>query len=144
MDANYLQLAAYAGGLAATLVLACYLTPARWWRRPTARNLAIVALGTWGIGAALAHGLDGDSGPQPAQAAAPAPSMAGASFRVYRALNLRAGAGTQSARLAVIPAGALVTLTGERDGDWWQLSADAGGRRHTGWASSLWLRQQTE
>lgn len=138
--------AAYAAGLAATLVVACYLTPTRWWRRPTMRNLTIVALGTWGIGALLQQGLGG-AGPAAAPAlaeAAHAAPLPGAPFRVHRDLNLRLGAGTGAARQALIPAGTLVAPTGRRDGDWWQVRAEIDGKTLTGWASSLWLRRHSE
>lgn len=158
MEANTLRLAAYAGGLAATLILACYLTPARWWRRPTLRNLGIVAIGTCCIGALLLQAFGGGaSTAQAASAAPPAPAAdqatarqpapgAGqaAPFRVHHDLNLRAAAGTGAARLAVVPAGTLVTPTGVRDGDWWQIRAGRDGKTLTGWASSLWLRRQAE
>ncbi|SFU51009.1 SH3 domain-containing protein [Pseudoduganella namucuonensis] len=45
--------AAYLAGLAMTLALASWLTPRAWWRRPTARGLAILAGGTWGAGSLL-------------------------------------------------------------------------------------------
>ncbi|MTV56510.1 SH3 domain-containing protein, partial [Massilia buxea] len=38
---------AYLLALAITLVLAAFLTPRRWWRRPTARGLAVLGAGTW-------------------------------------------------------------------------------------------------
>jgi len=160
MDA-YLPMAVYLGGLAATLVLACYLTPARWWYRPTLRNLGLVAVGTWTIGALMLHAFGGasraEAAPPPAATAASAaargpmdaasPETAPANlapFRVHRDLNLRAEAGTGAARLATIPAGTMVTPTGVRHGDWWQVRADADGKTQTGWASSLWLRRQSE
>lgn len=158
MEANTLRIAAYAGGLAATLILACYLTPARWWRRPTLRNLGIVAIGTWCIGALLLQAFGG--GASTAQAAtgeagaaategatAHAPRAAPeppAPFRVHRDLNLRVAPGTSAERLAVVPAGTLVTPTGERNGDWWQIRTEYDGGTLTGWASSLWLRRQVE
>lgn len=152
MDADYLRVAGYAGGLAATLILACYLTPARWWHRPTLRNLGIVALGTWGIGSTLLQSLGGTV---PAQAAAtpaaPATAPAAAApppaikpFRVHRALNLRSSPGTSAERLTVVPAGSLLTPTGIRDGDWWQVRTEIDGKTQTAWASSLWLRRQGE
>ncbi|WP_342114943.1 SH3 domain-containing protein [Pseudoduganella sp. OTU4001] len=152
MDA-YLPIGAYLAALAATLVVACYLTPARWWRRPTLRNLGIVAGGTWAIGAVLLHALGGSgiavaraapAAPAAVQAAAPGPALAGTPFRVHRDLNLRQSAGTSAARLATIPAGTLIEATGEHDGDWWQVRAEIDGKPLTGWASSLWLRRQAE
>lgn len=151
---SYLPLAAYLGGLAATLVLACYLTPAKWWYRPTLRNLGLVAVGTWTIGLVMLHAFGGAGHAVAAQRAPvdapPAPTQAQTSpadrtpFRVHRDLNLRVEAGTSAARLATIPAGTLVTPTGIRNGDWWQVQADADGKTQTGWASSLWLRRQAE
>jgi hypothetical protein len=44
----------------------------------------------------------------------------------------------------VVPAGAIVTPTGQHDGDWWQVRATIDGRETTGWASSLWLRRSDE
>lgn len=148
MDAHYLRLAAYAGGLTATLILACYLTPAHWWRRPTLRNLGIVALGTWCIGALLLQGFGGAGAAEAAPATAasavvptPPPEVP---YRVHHTLNLRVAPATSAARLALVPAGSLVTATGVRDGDWWQIRAEIDGKTQTGWASSLWLRRQAE
>lgn len=146
---------AYALALILTLWLASWLTPPAWWRRPNLRALAILVAGCWGGGQlllALAR-------PAPAVAAVavatPAPPLldnsaatgvpaAGQPFRVHRALNLRSGAGTGAARLLTVPAGASVTPTGLREGDWWQLQTELDGRRQTGWASSLWLRRSGE
>jgi hypothetical protein len=47
-------------------------------------------------------------------------------------------------RVAVVPIGASVTATGERKGDWWQVSARVDGREVRGWVSSLWLRRPEE
>lgn len=155
----------YGAGLALTLVLAAYLTPARWWRRPTVRGVAITAGGTWACGSALAlaAGLApaGLSAPALARASAQAPAIAAsatagtasaastaAPFRVHRSLNLRAGPDVGSARLAVVPAGAQLIPTGVRSGDWWQVRTGMNGQesRHavTGWVSSLWLRRLAE
>jgi hypothetical protein len=38
----------------------------------------------------------------------------------------------------------MVTATGARDGDWWQVSAKVGGKPVSGWVSSLWLRRAEE
>ena len=70
--------------------------------------------------------------------------IAGQSFQTHRDLNLRASAGVHAARLSVVPAGARVTPTGARDGDWWQISAHVAGRDSIGWVSSLWLRRSGE
>jgi uncharacterized protein YraI len=59
-------------------------------------------------------------------------------------LNLRAASGTGARRIGVVPAGATVTTTGARDGDWWQVSAMVGGKEANGWVSSLWLRRADE
>ncbi len=166
--APWLAAACYLAGLGLTLALAAHLTPAAWWRRPTLRGLLIVAGGTWAIGGALAwlagvapvspslpvlsgsHTASGGSvmpaaNPLPPS---PLPAMDAADavrpFRVHRALNLRAGADVGAARLAVLPAGSVLTPTGQRSGDWWQVRANAGTRVVTGWVSSLWLRQPSE
>lgn len=132
-NVSYLTLAAVATGLVATLVLAAWFTPARWWRQLNMRALAFVGLGTWGI-ASLVLWL----------AQAPAMADAGRTFTVYDDLNLRAEKGTQARRIAVVPAGSVVTATGMRDGDWWHLSARVGGKNVSGWSSSLWLRRPEE
>jgi hypothetical protein len=144
------MIGAFAIGLVATLVLAAFLTPARWWRRPNLRALAILAAGTWGIGSlllwlapapAMATVTPVTAGVAPVRPAAP---NAGRSFHVFEDLNLRAASGTGARRVAVVPAGAQVTATGARDGDWWEVSARVGGRPVTGWVSSLWLRRADE
>lgn len=145
----------YVAGLALTLVLAAHVTPAGWWRRPTVRGLFIVAGGTWACGSALAlaAGLGAPTlshqpvTPTMADAAAqsaPANAAVNRPFRVHRSLNLRADADVGSVRLAVIPAGALLTPTGARHGDWWQVRSHSGDRELTGWVSSLWLRRMAE
>jgi hypothetical protein len=144
------MIGAFAVGLVATLVLAAFLTPARWWRRPNLRALAILAAGTWGIGSlllwlapvpAMATTTPVTAGVAPVRPGAP---TAGRSFHVFEDLNLRAASGTSARRVAVVPAGAQVTATGARDGDWWEVSARVGGRQVTGWVSSLWLRRADE
>ncbi len=127
---SYLAIAAFGFGLVVTLALAAWLTPARWWRQLNARALAIVGVGTWGIGTMVL-----------ALAQPPASPVA---FRVYEDLNLRAAKGTDSARIAVVPAGSVVTTTGAHDGDWWQVSARVDGKEVRGWSSSLWLRRRDE
>jgi hypothetical protein len=143
------MIAAFAIGLAFTLVLAAFLTPRGWWQRPNVRALAVLAAGTWGIGSLLLW-----LAPAPAMAAAPATAdvaamrpatpTAGRTYHVFEHLNLRAASGTGTRRVAIVPAGAEVTATGERDGDWWQVSARVGGSTVTGWVSSLWLRRADE
>ncbi|MFM9434513.1 uncharacterized protein YgiM (DUF1202 family) [Janthinobacterium sp. CG_23.3] len=140
------RLAAYAAGLCLTLILAAWLTPRRWWRRPTARALLLLAGGTWGLGSLMLPlfpvtvTAPGGS-PSVNPAAAPVASQA---YRAHQDLNLRAGAGVNSARIATIPAGAALTPTGVRDGDWWQVSVNVDGHASVGWASSLWLRRAAE
>ncbi len=137
---NHYTAVAYGAGLIATLVLAAWLTPRHWWHRPNVRALAVLAGGTWGIGALLLSLAQG-----PALAAAPLPRVASVNtFRVQDDLNLRAAKGTGGARIGVVPAGTLVTTTGLRDGDWWHVSARVNGRELRGWSSSLWLRRPDE
>ncbi|HEX8606271.1 MAG TPA: SH3 domain-containing protein [Pseudoduganella sp.] len=152
---------AYALGLALALALAPILTPARWWRRPTARGIVILGGGAWAFGALLLYCLP--PGPQPDDAAAmradaPAQQLAqesaqmpenlfpaaGRRYRVHRDLNVRDAAGVGAARLAVVPAGSFVTPTGIHEGDWWQIRYAGAGAAGTGWASSLWLRRAGE
>jgi hypothetical protein len=59
-------------------------------------------------------------------------------------LNLRTARATGAPRLAVLPAGTLVTRSGAFDGDWWRVRARVRGREVEGWASSLWLRRVDE
>ena len=135
LNLRYLVIAAVAIGLVVTLVLAAGLTPSHWWRQLNLRALAIVGLGTWGI-AALVLSL--------APAHTPPLLDASRTYRVYDDLNLRAEKGTASKRIALVPAGSVVTTTGVRDGDWWQVSARVGGKEVRGWSSSLWLRRADE
>lgn len=158
----YYGACAFLAGLAITLVLACWLTPRAWWRRPTVRNLFIVGAGTWAFGSLILYFASAPL-PQMAQAglpsafaplrpgmettrqASPQPSSAAAPvFRVHRDLNLRASASVEAPRLALVPAGASVTPTGVRSGDWWQVRTLADGKHSTGWVSSLWLRRTAE
>ena len=144
-----LALACFGGALLATLALAARCTPPAWWRRPNARALAVLVLGTGVIGGALWLWLAPAPGvPAPAPAARHAAGVdtprAGRSYRVAEALNLRAGRGVGARRVLVLPAGAIVQATGRREGDWWQVGADVEGQRFEGWASSLWLRRADE
>jgi hypothetical protein len=152
---------AFAAGLVITLFLAAYLTPRQWWRRPNARALCITVLGAWGFGSLILYALHGA---QPAAASTPATvaiaaaptqtpegatapltqPIANQSFQVHRNLNLRRAAGVYAARLVTVPAGATVTPTGVRSGDWWQITASVDGHENTGWVSSLWLRRSRE
>jgi hypothetical protein len=140
---------AFVIGLAITLALAALLTPGRWWKRPNVRALAILAAGTWGIGSLLVW-----LAPVPAMATPPAAAgiaanrtaalTEGRSYHVFEDLNLRAASGTGARRVAVVPVGAVVSATGVRDGDWWEVNAKVGGKPVTGWVSSLWLRRADE
>lgn len=135
---------AYGAGLLLTLCLAAWLTPRTWWRRANARALAVLVCGTALLGGLLHALVKPDSAPRaPAPWLAEAP-VAGAQYRVRDHLNLREHTGINARRLAVVPAGARVTATGQRRGDWWQVSAVVDGRRLDGWASSLWLRRADE
>jgi hypothetical protein len=137
---------AFAAGLVITLFLAAYLTPRSWWRRPNARALLITVGGAWAIGSLILYALPGK--PAMAAPAAALPQavepIAGQPFQVHRDLNLRATAGVDAPRLLIVPAGATVTPTGMRSGDWWQIKASVAGRESTGWVSSLWLRRSGE
>jgi hypothetical protein len=151
------RVAAFGLGLVLTLVLAGALTPRRWWRRPTARNLALVGGGTlvFGVlfGALFAKQF---ATPQPTDSRAaplslaslrpvqPPPFTQQLRYRVIEDLNLRAAKATGAPRLAVLPAGTLVRTTGATDGDWWQVRARLNGRQVEGWTSSLWLRRVDE
>jgi hypothetical protein len=137
-----LLLACGGAALLLTLALAARCTPREWWRRPNARALSVLVLGTGLIGGALWAWL-GPPGAAPAPATLAAPA-AGHSYRVADALNLRAARGVGARRVLVLPAGSLVQATGQRDGDWWQVTANAQGQRFEGWASSLWLRRADE
>jgi hypothetical protein len=65
-------------------------------------------------------------------------------YRVVDDLNLRAAKATGAPRLAVLPAGTLVTRSGAADGDWLQVRARVRGHEVEGWTSSLWLRRIDE
>jgi hypothetical protein len=147
--------AAYALGLALTLVLAGCLTPHRWWRRPTAGNLALAGGGSLAFGVLFCLMFGALMPARPARLAeplplaatlppAPAHTMPAPRYRVIDDLNLRAARATGARRLAVLPAGTLVTPTGATDGDWLQVRARVKGQPVEGWASSLWLRRVDE
>jgi hypothetical protein len=145
-----ITLIAFGAALVLTLVLAAWLTPRHWWRRPNLRAFAVLAIGTCALGSVLLCFVPAS---RPAGAAAPLASIAvpahdlpgaGVRYRVIDDLNLRAHSGIGGARIAVIRAGAMVTATGVRERDWWQVSAAVGGREVRGWASSLWLRRSDE
>lgn len=90
-----------------------------------------------------AHGdwIRRSSSTTPPPTAAPAPTQVPnipsptGSARVTEGLNLRAQANTSSAVMAVMPAGATVTLTGSASGDFLQVVY----RGRTGWAHKSWL-----
>jgi hypothetical protein len=144
-----IMIGAFVIGLVVTLVLAAFLTPARWWQRPNVRALAVLVIGTWGIGSMLLW-----LAPKPAMAATPVVAGIAAirpvalsaerSYQVFEDLNLRAGSGTSARRVAVVPVGASVTPTGVREGDWWEVRTKIGGKQFSGWVSSLWLRRSDE
>lgn len=145
------QLAVHALALAASLVLAAFLTPRHWWRRPNLKALAVLVAGTWGLGAMLLALVPERAEARPAaalHAVPPAPALpAQLSYRVHEDLNLRIAAGTGARRLALVRAGAIVTTTGKREGDWWQVrtrGSEAAAPEIEGWVSSLWLRRAEE
>ncbi|OIJ40660.1 SH3 domain-containing protein [Massilia timonae] len=145
------QAAAYALALALTLCLCAWLTPRAWWRRPNARALGVLGVGT-AAGGTLLLAMFGTPAlaPQPVQSAQAREAagidvpVAGARYRVHDALNLRVAGGIGAERLLVVPAGARVEATGRREGDWWQVRATVDGEAVEGWASSLWLRRADE
>lgn len=108
---SYYGAAAWLGGLAITLVLASWLTPRAWWRRPTVRNLCIAGLGTWVFGSLILH-VAGAPMPQLAQSglptafvpanaaishAAPGSTMAAAGPATANASNASSASSTSSA-----------------------------------------------
>ena len=147
--------AAYGAALVLTLCACAWLTPRAWWRRPNARALGVLGLGT-AAGGTLLLAMLGKPQPDPAPtlvrsaqastAAEPSVDLpvAGARYRVRDALNLRVAGGVGADRLLVVPAGARVEATGRRDGDWWQVRTTVDGKPVEGWASSLWLRRADE
>jgi hypothetical protein len=138
-------------GLVLTLVLAAWLTPRRWWRRPTAGNLALAGGGTLAFGILFAsllprpvHSQAAPQAPAPAFTVMPPQAAPVLRYRVIDDLNLRTAKATGAPRLAVLPAGTLVTPLGRPDGDWLQVRASVRGKPVEGWASSLWLRRVDE
>lgn len=162
--------AIYLAALVATLVLAAYCTPRNWWRRLNLRALAITLGGTLLLGhlstqwliTAHARAEPSSNGAMTSAStgriantaststvqadprAAEAGSIATQPFSVHRDLNLRRSPGVDATRMLTIAAGALVTPTGIREGDWWQITACLHGKCNTGWVSSLWLRRHDE
>jgi uncharacterized protein YgiM (DUF1202 family) len=136
---------AFVVAIVATLVLAAWLTPRAWWRRANARALAVLCAGTFGIGSALLW-LAGPTAAsaRPSAAVRAEPQSTTHVYRAWDDLNLRDGTGVSARRVAVVPSGASVTATGQRQGDWWQVSARVDGHEVRGWVSSLWLRRPEE
>ena len=143
MSAPLAMLACYGAALLLTLALAAWLTPRAWWRRANARSLAVLLVGTAAFGSALWWWAAPAPSPPPAAERQEAP-LPGRAYRVADALNLRSAVGVGATRVAVLPAGSVVTATGIQDGDWWQVSAEIEGVQVDGWASSLWLRRADE
>lgn len=145
-------LGAYGAALALTLLLAAWLTPRGWWRRPNLRALAVLGGGTLAFGLLFAAVWGGPAAAPQAKAAALPPSSAapvrhpapGSRYLAVDRLNLRDGMGVRARRLAVLPAGTAVVALGEADGDWWHVRARVDGHALEGWASSLWLRRAGE
>jgi hypothetical protein len=143
------HLMAYGAALVLTLCACAWLTPRSWWRRPNARALGVLTLGTV-AGGTLLLAMLGTTASQPssqladAQASSGDMPVAGARYRVRDALNLRVAGGIGAERLLVVPGGTRVVATGRRDGDWWQVRASLDGQDVEGWASSLWLRRADE
>jgi hypothetical protein len=144
--------AAWGAALALTLLLAAWLTPRAWWRRPNLRALGVLAGGTLAFGLLFSALLPAGAVAPPATAQAP-PSVPplqagrpapGARYLVIDDLNLRDANGVRAQRVAVLRAGSAVVATGGADGDWWQVRARVDGRAREGWASSLWLRRADE
>ncbi|MGF6183693.1 hypothetical protein ABIB42_004750 [Massilia sp. UYP32] len=148
---TWTQAAAYALALALTLCLCARLTPRAWWRRPNARALGVLGVGT-AAGGTLLLAMFGTPAPAPQlvraaqaqQVSGTDVPVPGARYRVHDALNLRVAGGVGAERLLVVPAGARVEASGRRDGDWWQVRATVDGEAVEGWASSLWLRRADE
>ena len=150
MDARTIGFCAAA--LALTLVLAAWLTPRGWWRRPNLRALGLLAGGTLAFGL-LFSALLPQSALTPPMAATALPATSavhgaqpapGGRYLVVDDLNLRDAHGVRAQRTAVLRAGTVVVTTGAADGDWWQIRARADGQAREGWASSLWLRRADE
>jgi len=145
MPAILTLLACCGAALLLTLALSAWLTPRAWWRRANARALAVLVAGTGAFGTALWWwAAPAGTAPQPEVAVHQEAPLPGRSYRVADALNLRSAVGVGAARVAVLPAGSVVTATGSQDGDWWRVTAQVEGAAVEGWASSLWLRRADE
>ena len=150
-DMDVIHIAAWGAALALTLLLAAWLTPRTWWRRPNLRAIGVLAGGTLAFGLLFSAWLPATAVTTPLSAAAlvvpdahgaqPAP---GGRYLVVDDLNLRDAHGVRAQRTAVLRAGTLVTATGAADGDWWKVRARVDGQAREGWASSLWLRRADE
>lgn len=127
-------------------VIAARLTPHTWWQRPS----MLGALGLAGGSCLIGWWLWQLSGLPPQKAATTSSTMplatpeSGSSppfkekaYHTHHALNLRQQPGTDATLRTTLPVASIVWPTGQRQGDWWQVSSEYG----TGWVSSLWLRQ---
>lgn len=92
---------------------------------------------TYGGYTGFAHGNWITTGSKPL-AVVPAPTTPGTagSGKVTESLNFRTGANTTSSIIAVLPAGATVSLTGKASGDFLQLTYNG----RTGWAHKNWIK----
>jgi hypothetical protein len=149
-EMDLIHIAAWGAAFALTLLLAAWLTPRAWWRRPNLRALGVLAGGTLAFGLLFSAWLPATAVTplgaaalvvSDAHGAQPAP---GGRYLVVDDLNLRDAHGVRAQRTAVLRAGTLVTATGAADGDWWQVRARVDGQAREGWASSLWLRRADE
>ncbi len=123
-------------------LMAAALTPRAWWQRPSVLGSVGLAGGSCLIGwwlwqftqlpqtAALTR-------PPKAMESASLPRLDDRAYHTHQALNLRQQPGTDAALRATLPVASIVRPTGQRAGDWWQVTTQYG----TGWVSSLWLRQ---
>jgi uncharacterized protein YgiM (DUF1202 family) len=144
LSTSTLHLLAYTAALIATLMLAAFLTPSRWWRRPNVKALAVLVAGTWGIGSLLLAFTPERAIAQPVASPVQAITLAPVEqdYFVFEDLNVREAPGVGARRVALVPAGATVTTTGAREGDWWQVRTSVS--KQAGWVSSLWLRRAEE
>lgn len=69
---------------------------------------------------------------------------AGDTFRADQLLNIRSGPGVDHGMVARVQQDDLVTLTGVRHGEWWQVKHTHRAVTTTGWVFSLWLRRFSE
>jgi len=131
-------------GLALTLVLAAWLTPRRWWRRPNLQALAVVGAGTLAFGTLFGAAF-APSAAAPVAVTSRAPEPAGPTrYLAADVLNLRSAPGVRAPRVAQLAPGTAVDRIGPASGDWWHIRATVDGAPVDGWASSLWLRRVDE